>query len=93
MQVITSVDEPGMLEAVARVCSTSMTKAELIEVGNAIAMSIKADPINESVAVLKVSGWAPGADGQLAKGDTITTDYQLYTWDPSAAVPLSNNWD
>lgn len=69
-----------------------MSDPQLIEVASAIAVSVKANPVGELLEVLVVSAWHP--DGEfLAQGETATTDYSLYTWDPSAAAPMSSNWE
>lgn len=83
VQVITSVDEPGMLEAVARVCSTPLSGADLVAVATTIAAAIYADPSHEQLAVLVVSSWTPD-DGTeyLEQVATITAaNYQNYLWD------------
>ena len=81
MQIIASVDEPGMLDVVARVCSEPMTEAEVIDVATTIAAAIYADPSHESVSTLTVSSWHPLGQS-LEQGETVTTDdYQLYLWD------------
>lgn len=92
VQTITSTERPGVLEVVARVCSAELDRSQLIDVGNTIALAAKADPSSEAISLLLVSSWMPGADGMLTKGDTVKTEFQLYTWNPDAAVPLSNNW-
>ena len=93
VQVITSTDEPGMFEAVARVCSNPLTHDQLAEVGNAIAIAIYAAPEHKSLTRLIVAPWVPDGDSvqpdpQL---DAISTDYELYLWDH--AGPLDGNWD
>lgn len=92
VQVVESL-EPGKIEAVVRICQdTPMSGPQLIEIASAIAVSVKADPVSELLEVLVVSAWHP--DGEyLAQGETVTTDYGLYTWDPSAAAPMSSNWE
>lgn len=92
VQTIPSTEKSGMVEVVARVCSVELDRGQLIDVGNAIALAAKADSSSEAISLLLVSSWMPGADGMLTKGDTVKTEFQLYTWNPDAAVPLSNNW-
>lgn len=93
VQTITSVDRPGMIEAVVRVCSDPMTEAELVDVASAIAVAIKSDPASELLSVLVVSSWSPGEGEYLQQDESVTSDFQLYTWDPGAGAPLSSNWD
>ena len=92
VQTIPSTDEPGMLEAVAHVCSTPMAKTTLLEVANALAVAIKADPVSDQLAVLVVSSWAPDRDGVLQRGATVRTDYQLHTW-TSEADASTMRWE
>lgn len=91
VQTITSVDEPGTFETVVRVCSAPLSEEALIEVGNAIAVPLSQTPAGETVTSLVISGWSPGG-ATLTKGEAVTTEFQLYTWNPNAAVPLSSNW-
>lgn len=94
VQTVVSTDKPGMIDAVARICSNVMSKSDVIAVANAIAVSIKGDPSSDILSVLIVQAWHPGADGFLSQGESVTTDFQSYTWDASAsAVPLDINWD
>lgn len=95
MQIITSVDRPGEFEAVARLCSDAMTGDVLAEAASAIAVAIAALPERPPLAVMKASAWEPAENGYLdgADVDTISTDFELYTWDPNAGPPLATNWD
>ncbi|SDR70505.1 hypothetical protein [Microbacterium paraoxydans] len=89
-QVLNSIDEPGKVEAVARVCSDGLTDDELVDVGEAIAATLYAHPIHETLTLLKVSSWVPTGD-HLDRDpgvDVITTDYELYLWDD----PRPSNW-
>lgn len=91
VQVVTSVDEPGMLEAVARVCSEPMTEVKLIEIATAIAAAIYADPSHVALSTLTVSSWHP-AGQQLEQGETVRVDdYQLYLWDNTTGA-LKSAW-
>lgn len=81
VQVISSVDEAGLYEAVARVCGAPMDEDRLIEIGNAIGAAIYESPAAETLAVLTVSAWQPGGEF-LEEGETIIApDYQSYLWD------------
>ena len=94
LQVIPSTDDPGMVEAVARVCSAGVDRAELVEAGNAIAQAIYADPSHDSVTLLMVSSYTPAGE-YLDKQpgiDVIKTDYELFLWDAGAET-LDRNWE
>ena len=90
VQTITSIDEPGMTEAVARVCSEPMTEDELIDIATAIAVAIKPSKASDDLAVLVVSAWQPDGDS-IAQGETVRSDYQLFTWEPGS--PTARNWE
>lgn len=92
VQTITSVENPGSFETVVRVCSESLTEDALIEIGNAIAVPLSQSAAGDTLSVLVVSGWSPDGD-TLKQDETITTEFQMYTWNPNAAVPLSSNWE
>ena len=83
VQVITSVDDPGTFEVVARVCSDPLMRDELVAVGDSIAKAIYAVPTHELVTLLMISPWVP--DGDSVKQDdnlgVIQTDYELFLWD------------
>lgn len=92
VQTIHSVDEdePGMNEAVARVCSYPMTEDELIEIATAIAVAMKPSKVSDDLAVLVVSAWHPDGDS-IAQGEAVQSDYQLFTWEPGS--PMASNWE
>lgn len=92
VQSITSAGESGMIDMVARICSSPMSKSRLIEVANIIALAVKAEPASESLATLVVSAWYPNGE-YLGEGEKVSADFQLYTWDPAAAAPMASNWD
>lgn len=91
VQVIDSVDEAGMVEAVARICSDTLTKDELTAVATTIAQAVYADPSQETVALLKVSSWVPDGSGSVAQDQSLDTDYQMYLWDADPSL-LPSNW-
>ncbi|WP_163185964.1 hypothetical protein [Cellulosimicrobium sp. SL-1] len=90
-QVIDSVDDPGMVEAVARICSDSLTEDELTAVATTIAQAIYADPSHEALTMLKVSSWVPDGDGKITQEQSVDTDYELFLWDADASL-LPSNW-
>ncbi|MFD6093977.1 hypothetical protein ACFWGN_17825 [Oerskovia sp. NPDC060338] len=92
-QVIDSIDEAGMVEAVARICSEPLSKDELTAIATTIAQAIYADPSHETVALLKVSSWVPVSDGSdaLTEDQSLDTDYQTYLWDADPSL-LPSNW-
>ena len=93
VQVITSVDDPGTFEVVARVCSDPLMRDELVAVGNSIAKAIYTVPTHEQVTLLMISPWVP--DGDSVKQDrnlgVIQTDYEVFLWDTTNR-PLDSNW-
>lgn len=93
VQVIDSVDEAGMVEAVARICSEPLSKDELTTVATTIAQAVYADPSHETVALLKVSSWVPVSDGSdaLTQDQSLDTDFQMYLWDADPSL-LPSNW-
>lgn len=92
-QIITSTEKPGMFEAIVRICSAPLTDDDLREAANQIAMTIKGDQSSETLALLYVSAWEPGEDGELKEAGSVRAEYQMFTWDPAAARPMSKNWD
>jgi hypothetical protein len=81
-QVISSVDQPGMYEAVVRVCSEPLAREQLLEIANAVALAIYSDPSHETLTLLKVSSWVPDGAGSVEQDYSLTTDsYQDYLWD------------
>lgn len=91
VQTIASADRPGMYETVVRVCSEPLSNADLIEVGNAVAVPLAQSPAADTLTTLIITGWSP--DGKYLKKDaSVTADFQMYTWNPDAAAPISSNW-
>lgn len=90
LQVINSTSEAGKVEVVARVCSDGLDDAELVDVGNAIAGALYADPAHETITTLVVSSLVPSGEYLDSDPgvDSITTDYELYLWDD----PRPSNW-
>lgn len=93
VQVVDSTSESGQIEAVVRICQDAqMSENELIEIASAVAVAIKGDPVSDRLEVLVVSSWHP--DGEhLAQGESVMTDYGMYTWDLDAAAPMDTNWE
>lgn len=93
LQVIESVDEAGMLEVVARVCSSGLDHDSLVDVGSEIAAAIYAAPEHSSVTLLMVSSYVPTGDflDKQPDLDVVQTDYELYLWDAEPAS-LASNW-
>lgn len=93
LQVIESVDDPGMLEIVARVCSSGLDRDSLVDAGNEIAAAIYAAPEHASVTLLMVSSYVPTGDflDKQPDLDVVQTDYELYLWDAEPAS-LASNW-
>lgn len=92
VQVISSTKRPGTYEAVVRVCSEPLDRAELIAIANVIAVSItRAAGGSDGLSVLVVSAWHP--DGQyLGQGESVRTQFSTFTWDPSGP-PLDRHWE
>ncbi|MFD4957162.1 hypothetical protein [Microbacterium sp. NPDC058389] len=81
IQVIDSTAEPGMYEAVARVCSSPLTRDQLVDAGTAIGAAVYATASAPTLATLAVEAWEPG-DKYLREGETIVAhDFQSYLWD------------
>jgi hypothetical protein len=93
IQVIPSTDDPGAVEVVARVCSAGLDRAELVDVGNAIAQVLYADPSRDSVTLLMVSSYVPTGDflDSQPNLDPIRSDFELFLWD-GGADRLDSNW-
>jgi hypothetical protein len=90
-QVIGSVDDPGMVEAVARICSEPLTADELTAVATTIAQAIYKDPSHETLTLLKVSSWVPDGAGSIKQEHSVDTDYELFLWDADPSL-LPSNW-
>lgn len=94
VQIVTSTDRPGTFEAVVRICSDTIQSDELKTAATGIAVATKADPSSDLMSRLTVSGWSPDSSNKLQQGETVSTQYQTYTWDDqTSGVPLDNNWD
>lgn len=93
VQTIQSVESPGMFETVVRICSTPMGEDRLKEIASTVAVSLAGSPAADSLSVLVVSAWTPGAGDYLEQVESVSTEFQLYTWDEVAAVPLASNWE
>ena len=93
VQVITSVDDPGMFEVIARLCGGPLQEEELLTAGNSIAKAIYSVPTRDQVTLLMISPWVP--DGDSVKQDenlgVIQTDYELFLWDTTNRS-LESNW-
>ena len=54
------------------------------------AVTIKPGKASDDLAVLVVSAWQPDGD-TITQGETVRTDYQLFTWEPDS--PMVSNWE
>lgn len=91
-QVITSIEEDGMFEGVARTCSAPLSEDDMYEVANAIAIAIYEEPAGETVASLRVTSWVPNDAGSITEGTKVRSeDFQIYLWDTQ--ISAGGNWE
>lgn len=83
-------DDPSMLNVLAYVCGAGVSGPALKDVATTLAQSLKASPIGERIAQMRVSNVADRSDPRMR---VRCNDFQLYTWaatvDPAVA---RTNW-
>lgn len=91
VDVTESATVSGTLDATVRVCGDQVTRATLVEVGNAIARTVSAsDADHSSLSGIIVEAWGPidsDAIAERADISSIRTDFQTHDWataDPDA---------
>ncbi|CAN7244516.1 hypothetical protein LJR045_001005 [Microbacterium sp. LjRoot45] len=92
LQIVGSTDDPGKLEIIARVCSSGLSREQLIDAANAIAVALYGSPDVDDITLLLVSSWVPSGEylDRDPGVDVVQTDYELYLWD--ADVSLDGHW-
>ncbi len=94
VQLVGSTQRPGEFDAVVRICSEPLNMDTLKEIATAIATETKLNTASELLSTLTVSSWSPDTNHKLKQGETVSTEFAIYTWDAATSgVPLKNNWE
>ncbi|MFF2486855.1 hypothetical protein ACFVSU_10665 [Microbacterium sp. NPDC058062] len=87
---ITSATDGTSVDAVARVCGASLSRAAMVDAGNAIAKQISSQPAVGELRILTIEPWIPVSSEAIARDENtpdIQTRYSEYDWNTPEALP------
>lgn len=78
-QTVTSTDDPGSYDVVARVCSSGLDEASHRSVATDLATAAEGAERPE-IASMRVSSWIPEGKYTNSERTLLIDDYELYLW-------------